>query len=240
MLVYIAIFLTTQSRLFPFSYPGPPTSKQSWLPCANDVLQCLVFISSEGTKTRFKIRLKERSSAAQTPSQRRRRALPMAADQPPRHDFCASFGHNALCTRLCGLGELLPTQLAIRVDNRNIEVARSAIRPQLHLNLDLDLCFLSALSAFGRSRYPPWTQGHSVGTPIAAGAWHGHPGGTFAVLGTRGDVNWGPPIGLVSRTNFGLWFLLVLVCVCFRNEVQKLRTSSDLRAPGTCQGLVLR
>ena len=39
MLVYIALYLTTQSRLFPFSYPGPPTSKQSWLPCANDVLQ---------------------------------------------------------------------------------------------------------------------------------------------------------------------------------------------------------
>jgi hypothetical protein len=36
----------------------------------------------------------------------------------------------------------------------------------------------------GRSRYRPWTQGHSAGTPIAAGARYGHPGGTFAVLGT--------------------------------------------------------
>ena len=86
----------------------------------------------------------------------------------------------------CGLRELLPTQLAIRVDNRDIEVASSAIRQQqqLNLNLDLDLCFLNALSAFGRSRCPPWTQGHSAGTPIAAGARYGHPGGPFAVLGT--------------------------------------------------------
>ena len=88
------------------------------------------------------------------------------------------------CAPACGLGELLPTQLAIRVDNVDIEVASSAIRPQSQLNLDLDLCFLRAVSAFGRSRYPPWTQGHSVGTPIAAGAWYDHPGGTFAVLGT--------------------------------------------------------
>ena len=61
------------------------------------------------------------------------------------------------CAPACGLGELLPTQLAIRVDNRDIEVASSAIRPQSQLNLDLDLCFLRAVSAFGRSRYPPWT-----------------------------------------------------------------------------------
>ena len=61
------------------------------------------------------------------------------------------------CAPACGLGELLPTQLAIRVDNRDIEVASSAIRPQPQLNLDLDLCFLNARSAFGRSRYPPWT-----------------------------------------------------------------------------------
>ena len=105
-----------------------------------------------------------------------------------------SYGHQAMnsvqvlgkaCSALaCGLRELLPTQLAIRVDNRDIEVASSAIRPQPQLNLDLDLCFLYALSAFDRSRCPPWTQGHSVGTPIAAGARYGHPGGPFAVLGT--------------------------------------------------------
>ena len=88
------------------------------------------------------------------------------------------------CAPACGVGELLATQLAIRVDNRDIEVASSAIRPQLQLNLDLHLCFLSAVSAFDRSRYPPWTQGHSVGTPIAAGARYGHPDGPFAVLGT--------------------------------------------------------
>jgi hypothetical protein len=78
-----------------------------------------------------------------------------------------SHGHQAMnsvqvlgkaCSALaCGLRELLPTQLAIRVDNRDIEVASSAIRPQPQLNLDLDLCFLNARSAFGRSRYPPWT-----------------------------------------------------------------------------------
>ena len=88
------------------------------------------------------------------------------------------------CASTCGSGELLPTQLAIGVDNRDIEVASPAIRPQLNLDLDLDLCFLSAVSAFGRWRYPPWTQGHSVGTPIAAGVWYDHPGGTFPVLGT--------------------------------------------------------
>ena len=107
---------------------------------------------------------------------------------------CTFCGHQAMisvevldttcCAPAFGLGELLPTQLAIGVDNRDIEVASSAIRPQPQLNLDLDLCFLSALSAFGRSRCPPWTQGHSVGTPIAAGARYGQPGGPFAVLGT--------------------------------------------------------
>jgi hypothetical protein len=83
-----------------------------------------------------------------------------------------------------GRAELLPAQMAIRVDSIDMQLARSGIRPQQQLNLDPDLCFLCALSAFGRSRCPPWTQGHSIGTPIAAGARHDHPGGTFAVLET--------------------------------------------------------
>ena len=45
------------------------------------------------------------------------------------------------CAPACGVGELLPTQLAIGVDNRDLEVASSAIRQQQLLNLDLDLCF---------------------------------------------------------------------------------------------------
>ena len=98
--------------------------------------------------------------------------------------ICVQVLDTTRCAPACGSGELLPTLLAIRVDNRDIEVASSAMRPQLQLNLDLDLCFPCTLSAFGRSRYPPWTQGHSVGTPIAAGAKYGHPGGPFAVLGT--------------------------------------------------------
>jgi hypothetical protein len=73
-----------------------------------------------------------------------------------------------------GRAELLSThQGAIAVDYRYIELGRSGHKANLDLKQEnyVPCARLPAVSAFGRSRYSPWAQWHSVGTPIAAGAW---------------------------------------------------------------------
>jgi hypothetical protein len=87
-----------------------------------------------------------------------------------------------------GRAELLSTQGAITVDSRYIELGRSGLKANLDLKQEncvpASPLFRQLAVRGTRARRPPWTPGYSVGTSIAAGARHGHPGGPFAVLGT--------------------------------------------------------